>query len=236
MACPIVNYGIPSDGATEYNINTGRELFRCGLDCVKLFITNVSLDKNTVLYICGDIADAHTGDVCMQSASANWKDQNIVNWIAKDGVTTALESGYVITLAGECSGASAATYTHTEGQINARVVANFEDINNSRDQIINTARTKLTTVGTAHPENDVLNQLQWVLSDINVNVSPTDWQSGSVSYQGFGSRANGERTNYRINFSWQNGRGEEAYGQTHYDTTTTPNELGVIVDNLIANS
>lgn len=243
MACPIINYGIPESGATEYNINTGRELFRCGVPedgqpiedaCVKLFITNVMLEASTVKSTCGTIDGAIADQVCMQSANVNWKDQAVINWIAKDGVDTTLPNGTVITRADDCAGSGSVIYTHTEGQISARVLANFTELNASRDAIILQAEAKLIDVAVDTTGSTVIADLEWILSDLGVNVSVTDWQGGTVTYQGFGTRALGTNESYRLNFNWQNGRGEESMGTTFYDESVNTALLGDIVDDLIA--
>ena len=227
MACPTINYGVPSDGATEYNLNSGRELFRCGIECIKMFITNVSGERNTVKFGCADISDAQAGDVCMQSANATSRDQGVVNWIAKDGVTSALPNGYVINRADDCIGGQAVIYTHTEGNLSARVLANIESIAPNKELIKDRALNKLCSV---IPE--FCSELEWILSDLGVNVSPTDWQGGTVTYQGFGTSGNGYTTR-RANFNWQNGRMEYATGTLTYDTTATPAPLEDIANTVL---
>ena len=214
MACPTVRYGVPSSGATEYNLNTGRELFRCGLDCVKMFLTNVSGEQTLVKYSCADISDALVNDqICMQSANISARDQGVVNWIAKENVDSSLPNGSVINKAENCAGQSetGSIYTHTEGSLNARVVTNIENIAPNREAIKDRILSKFSDA----TEFVQLN-MEWILSDLGVNVSPTDWQGGSVTYQGFSTHGPGTQT-IRGNFNWQNGRREYGVGTLTYD-------------------
>ena len=90
--------------------------------------------------------DAKLDDVCLQSANLSWKDQAVVNWEAKENVTSALEAGTVITRAVACGGADSAIYTHTEGQLSARVQANVTDITAVRDQLRDAVLNKNSSV------------------------------------------------------------------------------------------
>lgn len=103
MACPVINYGIPEEGATEYNVNSGREIFRCGLSCIKLYITNVSVEKSRVKYVCGNVNDADIGNFgCLESFTINYRDRDLANWIAKNNANSGLPNGYVITRIAPC--------------------------------------------------------------------------------------------------------------------------------------
>ena len=219
--CPSVPFGIPEGGATEYDINTGRELFRCGDSCVKMYLTNVSGERRIVKIGCGSISDAvvNNGAMCLQSANVNYRGQAIVNWGAKPNVTSSLESGSVITRVMPCGTNEGIIYTHTEGNLSIRVlspVANLTD-KTSSDAAKNTALAKF---------NDATaNAMKWILSDIGVNVSPTDWQGGTVTYMGF--KDGGDNRTFRGTFNWQNGRMETGEGTLTYDNTddTTPENV-----------
>jgi hypothetical protein len=229
--CPVIKYGIPSEGAPEYNVNSGREIFRCA-DCVRLYITNVSLEKSIVRYSCGDIMDANTGQgACLQSANASARDRNVINWIAKDNVDTSLPNGYVITRVGDCEGNSGIVYTHTEGSISVRAYANIEDIDvSTAEAIVSKAKEKLANY------LDDVNKLDYFLSDLNVNASPTDWQSTSITFQGIGSEKiddSGTGT-FRVNFNWNNGRVQISKGSSTYDTSPEPKLLSEIIASLLA--
>jgi len=225
MACPIVNYGIPLDGAKELNFNTGRELFRCGTGCVTMFITNVTLDYGIKFLKCGSITDALIGTnaACMQSAQVNWKDQSVVNWEAKQGVNSGMTSGTVITRAADCAGEGSSIYTHTEGQLSGRVQANIASLNSVQELLRDTVLAKNDAVGGGDSS-----QLEWIFSDISTQASATDWQGGSISYMGFGTAGVGD-TSYNFSFNWQNGRAEVTNGTMYYDEDPDPKGLQEIV-------
>jgi hypothetical protein len=228
MACPIVNYGIPSGGAKELSFNTGRELFRCGRGCATMFITNVTLDFGLKTIACGTITDALIGsDVCMQSGQVNWKDQSVVNWQGKDGVNSGMASGTVITVAADCAGEGASIYTHTEGQASGKCQANIDVLNSNYQNVIDLILAKCQLVG-----NGATGDLDWIFSDISSQTSATDWQSGSITFMGFGTAGVGD-TSYNFSFNWQNGRSEVTNGQLYYDMDPVPKPLGDIVQTLL---
>ena len=230
--CPTIDFGIPSEGAKEYNMNSGRELFRCGLQCIKMYITNVSMEVNTVKYGCATIEDAGTEKFCLKSAQISKRDQGVVNWIAKSGANSSWEIGSVLTKADLCLASEnndPMIYTHTEGNLSVRVTINIVDVADSRDDIKNAALNKFM----ADPEiQNEFQSMQWILSDVGTNASPTDWQGGSVTYQGFSSTHEGHRT-ARASFNWDNGRMEKSFGDIRYDTSDDP-DIGNIVNTLIA--
>ena len=228
MACPVVNYGIPSGGAKELIFNTGRELFRCGRGCATIFITNVNLDMGIKTIACGTITDALIGsDVCMQSGQVNWKDQSVVNWQGKDGVNSGMPSGTVITVAADCAGEGASIYTHTEGQASGKCQANIDVLNANYQQVINLILAKCQLVG-----GGATGDLDWIFSDISSQTSATDWQSGSITFMGFGTAGVGD-TSYNFSFNWQNGRSEVTHGRLYYDMDTTAKPLADIVQELL---
>lgn len=233
MGCPEVDYGIPTDGATEYSVSSGRELFQCGADCVKMYIVNVSVETSTVTMSCADINDAVTADVCLRSGNVSLQDQNIVNWIAKDGVSTDLDNGYVINRAADCgSGGDTAIYTHTDGQLAARVTAKIDQVVSGRDNIKEAVKNKIADVCKGQVE-EMINVVDFIFSDVNTDASPTDWQGGGVTYQAFGQADNGGTRTARGSFNWQNGQAECREGEIEYDETSSPQDLGSIINSMI---
>lgn len=230
MACPIVSYGIPLDGAKELNFNTGRELFRCGTGCVTMFITNVTIEFGIKFVKCGTITDALIGGnaACMQSAQVSWRDQSVVNWEAKTNVNSGMPSGTVITRAADCAGEGASIYTHTEGQLSGRVQANIASLNSVQADIKAMVLAKNNTVGGGDAS-----LLEWIFSDISTQSSATDWQGGSISYLGFGTAGPGD-TSYNFSFNWQNGRGEVTNSTSYYDQNPTPEPLQDVVAAMLA--
>ena len=248
MSCPTIKYGAPSTGASEYSTNSGRELFRCGTECVKMFITNVTLEKNTVKFVCGDIADAKPSglEACLQTLNGTWRDRTIANWIAKDDATSAVENGYVINRVGKCSaggyGAGGTgtnkdglTYTHTEGQISFRALLNIQDFTPAMADTLKTfTLAKFASIAKFADEDTILQNLTWIFSDINNTVSQTDWQSGGGTFQGFGTRTfDGERT-YSVNFNYNNGQGEEKAGHIWYDDSQNVSHMMTVVQMLLS--
>ena len=232
MACPVIKYGIPEEGAYTYATNSGRELFRCGTSCVKMYITNVSVEKSLVKYVCGNVNDADIGTFgCMESFTVNYRDRVLENWIAKDNVDSSLPNGYVITRVGACKDLQGVIYLYTEGRLSARMRINIENLTpDNADAVKEKVLEKLQNISTI--QNKSL-ELDWIFNDLNVDVNPTDWQRGSVSYLGFGVKESQEATTYRINFNYNNGRGEEAHGVVIYDDTPTPQYLANIIRDLI---
>jgi len=229
--CPVIKYGIPASGAPEFNVNSGRELFRCG-ECVKLYVTNVSVEKTIIKYDCGSVTDAivASGKACLQSANANLRDRNVINWIAKDNVDSSLPNGTVITRIGECEGSNGIVYTHTEGSISVRAYANIEDIDiNTAETILEAAKQKLLKY------LEDIDKLDYYLSDLNTNVSPTDWQSMSATFSGIGSeKIDDSGTGVaRVSFNWNNGRVEVSRGTSVYDSDPQPKPLPEIIQELI---
>ena len=234
--CPAIPYGIPSAGATDLNFNSGRELFRCGDNCVKMFITNVTLERNTKFIHCGSISDAHVQEAgrhaCMQSAQLNWRGQSVVNWEAKENVTSDLANGTVITVATDCAGSGASVYTHTEGQISGKCQANIDELTCLYDLV---AQSVLDKCDSIDPSTDRDN-LEWIFSDINNQSSATDWQSGSITYLGFGVDATHVDRTYNFSFNWQNGKSEVSKGVLEYDAETTPSLMSDVVSTMLGTS
>ena len=213
MSCPDVHYGIPSGGATEYSTSSGRELFQCGTDCVRLFIVNISVETVNVQITCESIDDAGIGSVCMRSGSMSLQNQGVVNWIAKSGVTSNSPNGSAINMAGSCAGGEAFTYTHTDGQMSGRVTANIENI------VTNAGNIESAIMAHCGCAQDTTTSAEFFLSDASTNVGPTEWQGGSVTFQGFGEGGSGTNTG-RCNFNWQNGTKECRAGSVAYDQTS----------------
>jgi len=232
MACPVINYGIPESGAQEFNVNSGREIFRCGIQCIKLFITNVSVEKSTVRFVCGDISDAGGDTFCLENFNISYRDRDLVNWIAKDGANSQLPNGYVINRVGACKDLNGVIYLYTDGRASVRAMMNIENLNPTTAQsMIGIVLRKAQNIG----NDQTISTLEWILSDINTNVNPTDWQRASASFLGFGfSGKSGTTRTYRINFNWNNGRGQESSGYVVYDDTPTPQPLASIIQTLIS--
>jgi len=232
-SCPAIRYGVPEGGAPEYNVNSGRELFRCGTQCTKLFIVNVSVEKSIINFGCMGIDDAGTEQFCLQSVNGTAREQAVVNWQGKDGASAALPNGYVINRAVACAG-SEVVCTHVEGNLSIRAMINVEDLTvDVSEEMKNLALAKIGSCGEGSTQLDAL---EWVFSDMNTNVSPTDWQSASVTFQGFGptdSACDRPKTT-RANFNWQNGRYECSTGQIKYDDTPTPEYLATVIQTLLA--
>jgi len=228
MTCPTVNYGIPTGGAKELSFNTGRELFRCGHGCATMFITNVTLDYGIKTIGCGTISDALIGsDVCLQSGQVNWKDQSVVNWVAKTGVNSGMPAGTVITVATDCAGEGASIYTYTEGQASGKCQANIDKLNTNYQAVMALLLNKCQNVG-----GGLTGNLDWIFSDITSQTSATDWQGGSITFLGFGTAGLGD-TSYNFSFNWQNGRAEMTNGHLYYDMDPTPSLLNNIVQELL---
>jgi len=229
MAGPVVSYGFALDGAKDLNLNSGRELFRCGLGCVNMFITNVTLDYGIKFIKCGTIADALVGGnaACMQSAQVGWRDQSVVNWEAKEGVNSGMSAGTVITRAADCAGEGASIYTHTEGQLSGRCQANIATLNSVQAAVMSTVLAKNDLVG-----GGISGDLDWIFSDISTQASATDWQGGSVTYIGFGTAGVGD-TSYNFSFNWQNGKAEVTNGTMYYDESVAPDSLESVVASML---
>jgi len=226
MGCPEVNYGISSGGATEYSTSSGRELFQCGNSCVRLFIVNVSVETVNVKVDCDDISDAGTGTVCLRSGSMSLQSQGVVNWIAKDSVTSSLDNGSVINRAGACSGGDPFTYTHTDGQLSARVTANIKSIVDSSEEIMGAVESKCGCAKNG-PGN-----AEFFMSDASTDVGPSEWQGGSITFQGFGKSGGGTETG-RANFNWQNGIRECRNGSVEYDESSAAVRVDALIKGMI---
>jgi hypothetical protein len=224
--CPNINFGIPESGATEFSFQSGREILRCGAgECVQLYITNVTLECSLVVHSCNAITGAIQGEVCMQSVQGQWRDQNIVNWIAKDGVNSSLADGSVITRA-YCAGTGEnSIFTHTEGSLSIRVLCNSSGLAGSAYSAKSAGLTKLT-------DTKLTDDMTWILSDVAVNVSPTTWQAGTITFQGFTKTMSTKKT-YRGNFSYENGRIEEAHGELFYDDTSAPALMDSVITSML---
>ena len=247
MACPVVDFGIPSSGAQEISVNSSREVFRCGTNCVKIFITNVSLEKNCVVSVCGSISDAtETGRgesrYCLQSFDFSWRDNTVANYVAKNNVNSGIANGTVITTVQSCEGDDGIIYTHTEGQITFRALASIENVNESfaetlKDAVIN----KYPSIATNTSYRTATNQLSAnaILQDVSNQVGVTEFQSLSGTYIIFGTRnknVNDPEQTYRMNFNYDNGRGEERCGLIAYDRETTPRPVASVIQTLLTQS
>jgi len=234
MVCPRIKYGIPEDGGYEYAIDSGREIFQALPDCVKVYVTNVALEKTKLKPICGTVADQTTQKFVLESFNLNWRDRVQPNWYAKDGVDSSLPNGYVITRIHQCGDVPAIIYIYTDGRMSVSTLGNIEDVNiDSANELKQKILNKLGSIAS----NDDYQDLDIIINDLGTNLNPTDWQGLRFTYELFGRRENGQDgkdENYRINFNWRNGRGEERLGKRVYDDTPNPQPLPDLIDDLLA--
>jgi hypothetical protein len=224
--CPVIPYGIPEGGAPEYNVNSGRELFRCGIGqngCIKLYITNVSVDKSIVNYGCKTSQNANQGKFCLENVTYNERVNKQVQWIAKKGVDSSLPNGTVITRVGECDGGNGVIPLYTEATVRARSMLNINDLDtNMAKQIVQTALENLSK----HLDGD------WILQDIGTSVSPTSWQTANVTFMLLSNEIP-EYDTYRETINLTNGRVQTSTGHVIYDDTETPQDLATIIETLL---
>jgi hypothetical protein len=225
MGCPTVPYGIPKDGAPEYNVNSGRELFRCGMGnngCIKLYITNVSVENSTVKYGCRT-GNSVGSDYCIENVNYNERVRKQVQWVAKDGVNSSLPNGTVITRVGECDGGEGIIPLYTEATVRVRVLMDITQLTpNSAQSIIDDAL------------NNVSNNISgdWVLQDLGTSASPTDWQTANITFMAM-SNVIPSYDSYRESINLTNGRVQYATGHVRYDDTNDPVDLASIVSQLL---
>jgi len=248
--CPVIKFGVDADGANEYSVQSGRELFRCGSGgtdcCIKMFITNVVIERNHVKYICGQVSDALLPDegICIQSINASWKDKTIVNWIGvgngNSQADTSWNNGSVITTRNEECGVP---YTHTEGTISAKAQFNISGWNvtkadalrvKAKHKIVNGLPT-LDAEGVAFIADT---NTEIIFSDISTNISQTDWQGGGCTYQLFGFRGgradDDPEMGYKMSFNYQNGQGESAISTSLYPRVTVANtQVSTLVEQIM---
>ncbi|MCX8074348.1 MAG: hypothetical protein N2749_02020, partial [Clostridia bacterium] len=126
MSCPAnIPFGMANGRGFNYNINSNREVFRCGFNCVKIFITNVSLDKGEITVECLSdlsIVDTLTQQLggCPDTISGNSRDRAMANWCGKNGANSGLPSGSVLTTLDCQCGSYSLIITHTEGSASVR--------------------------------------------------------------------------------------------------------------------
>jgi len=225
--CPVVPYGVPTDGAPEYNINSGRELFRCGIgdgSCIKIFITNVSLEKSIVKYTCKIGNNANQGTYCLENITYNERVRKQVVWEAKDNVKSNLPNGTVITKVGHCGDNEGVIPLYTEATIRARSLLDINLLDtNLANSIVNTALQNISQ----HLDGD------WILQDISTNVSPTDWQSANITFMLLSEQIPSDYDTYRETINLTNGRVNTSKGKEYYDDTSTPQQLADIVQYLL---
>ena len=226
--CPIVPYGVPAGGAPEYNINSGRELFRCGIgegSCVKIYITNVSLEKSIVKYNCKIGNNANQGDYCLENITYNERVRKQIMWEAKDGVNSSLPNGTVITRVGHCSNNEGVIPLYTEATIRVKSLLDINLLDtNLANSMVNTALENIS-----HHLNG-----EWILQDISTNVSPTDWQSANVTFMMLTEQIPNNHDTYRETINLTNGRVNVSEGKEYYDDTNTPSSLAEVVQYLLS--
>lgn len=213
MSCPVIPYGMENGRGFSYNINSGREVFRCGFSCVKIFITNVSLDKGEITIECFSdlsVVDTLTQQLgaCPDSISANARDRVMANWCGKRGASSGLPSGSVLTTLDCGCGSYSLIITHAEGSASIR----------GRGQPnLNNAKTMFPTIKT------LLNiQLvdTGVLTGYDLTPSPADWLGFGIEYSTWKTQSRigtPQFENSSINFN--NMQIRKTTGITHYDDT-----------------
>ena len=184
MACPHVPFGIP-DGAKEVNLNTGREMFRCG-DCLKVFISNVTMEISCLTPGCKsptEVADIVTPtgvDACVYNVNGRWRDRTNVVWKGKNGADAySLSDGQVLTCLDTTCGS---VYLYTEKTVTVRVYASVNDITanpNNLRACVDAGATLLDMLGTL--PHGVNWTGSFAVTDVSVNLSRNDWQSLNIT-------------------------------------------------------
>ena len=213
-SCPKVDYGIGSGGAYEYNINSGRELFRCGSGCVKIFIVNVTCEKTLVkVNACGNLK-AGDQDYCIQNVNGNARKNFVVNWEAKNGANSGWDNGSVLNKVASCNNTPAKIFTHIEANMSARCYINTSKIDSKKDTIVNQAKQMLGS--------PFSNYSDWIMNDVGITVSPNDWQSATLSFLDFEMSENKLSSDgYRASFNNMNGMSETGTTTILYDESDT---------------
>ncbi len=238
MACPKVPYGIP-DHAKEINLNTGREQFRCG-DCLKVFISNVSMDVTCLTPAClapNDVADdvmCAGGNGCVYNVNGRWRDRTNVVWKGKNGVNAStLETGKVLTCVDDSCGS---VYLYTEKTVTVRVYADVNDIMSSPNNLkdcVNAGASVLDRLGTKpHGVNWAGN---FAVTDVGVDLNRNDWQSINITGMEIFTRTGvtpGKDLSGQANWNSNNGLAEIRETTTVYDADCDETNLETIFSTL----
>lgn len=214
MSCPSnIPFGMENGRGFNYNFNSGREVFRCGFNCVKIFITNVSVDKGEIIIECFNdlsVVDNLTQQLnaCPDTISGNARDRAMANWCGKRGANSGLPSGSVLTtLDCGCSSYSL-IITHTEGgaSVRGRGHPNLNNARNLFPQIQTILNLQLVNEG--------------VLTGFDLSPSPTEWLSFGLEYSSWKAQSKvglPQFENSSLNFN--NMQLRRTIGITHYDDT-----------------
>jgi hypothetical protein len=229
-ACPVIKYGIPETGAPEYNINSGREIFRCGFgenSCVKIYITNVSLEKSTTFYKCRVPVSSMSSDkYCIESVNFNERLRTQEEWIAKPNVDSSLPNGTVITKLYECGSSNGVIPLYWEKTLRIRSLLDIANISELDEIVLSNVKSEIGDV--------IGNDTEFILNDISTSVSPTDWERANLSYMAIESPTDKGYQSFRYSWNIQNGRVQETYGRTYYDNSDKPQNLADVIKYLLS--
>jgi len=234
MACPAVPFGLPAD-AREFNLNTGREMFNCG-DCLKIFISNVSLDCTKVKPICKSPVElssyTNCGDGCIYSVNGRWRDRTNVQWKGKSGVDSSSPDGSVLTCLDDCG----SIYLYTDMSITVRIYISADSVTSAdvlNDCLENGAQI-LDNLGYI-PHSINWHRSGLVVTDMTIDLNRNDWQSttvtGSVIFQDDEGSTTSDRSG-SANWNSRNGTGEIRETTTYYDDDCDTSDIGAIFSSL----
>ena len=214
-----IPYGIDAAGAKSVSFSSGREMFRCGA-YVRVYITNVTVDTGTTTISCVT-PNVTSADVCPVSIQGTYKDQMSVNWNAKSGADSGMDSGAVLNKAVACGTGGAHIYTHTEGQVSVRVQCALS--------VLATAQTAFDAAKDAMFPLPALTAAitDWILADISIQASVNDWQGGSLTLSGISS-SGGSGASYKGSYNFQSGIKEVTEGIVKYDESDDKSMITVL--------
>lgn len=236
MACPAVAFGLP-ESAREYNLNTGREIFNCG-DCLKVFISNVSLDCTKVDPICKSPSELATytncasGNGCIYSVNGRWRDRTNVQWKGKNNVDSSSPDGSVLTCLDDCG----SIYLYTDMSITVRIYISPDSITSADalNSCLENGAQILDELG-SNPHGISWNQSGLVVTDMSIDLNRNDWQSatvtGSVIFKDDDGSTDSDRSG-NANWNSRNGTGEIRETTTYYDDDCDQSDLGAIFNTL----
>ena len=240
MACPAVPFGIP-EGAKEINLNTGREMFRCG-DCLKVFISNVTMEISCLTPGCKSPAEVASivmcanGNGCVYNVTGRWRDRTNVVWKGKDNATAStLNNGQVLTCLDNTCGS---VYLYSEKTVTVRVYADVATINQDAGNLVdcvNSGAELLDSLG--FNPHGVSWQGNFAVTDVGVNLSRNDWQSMNITGTEIFQRdpsAIVPAQDYAGQANWNNNNGLSEIRETTtvYDDDCTQHQLENIFSSL----
>lgn len=221
MACPVVPFGMENGRGFSYNINSGREIFRCGTKCIKIYIRDVSLEKSEILIDCID-PNLDPTDIfqsaCVDTVSGNVRERVITNWCGKPGASTALPNGSVLTTIRCRCLDSSLIKTHAEGSISVRGKGQ-PDVNEAKNKTLDFISMLGLTLAN-----------EGVLTDYSLEPSPADWLSFSVGYSVWKTVASttGNPLSETVNLNFNNMQKRRTTGITYYDDTNDTDFANII--------